>query len=171
VNALADLVRRGRPFAFWIVGEGPERTTLEKAVAELGIAQYVRFLGLRERPEDHLALCDLFILPSSEKEGFCNALVEAMALGVPVIATRVGIVPEIITDGKTGWIVAPGDTVALRDTIDRVLALPRGTRAAIGDAGRRRVMETNSPDMYVARLDGIYRAVREGRVPQVSAGL
>jgi glycosyltransferase involved in cell wall biosynthesis len=108
--------------------------------------------------------CDYFILPSTEQEGFCMALVEAMAMGIPAISTNVGIAPEVISDGETGWLVPARDTNALTEKLNQVLSLPRGAAAAVGAAGRRQVLERGSPTEYVRQLDALYDVVwRENR--------
>jgi len=165
LDALHDLLGRGRPFDFWVVGDGPQRSELVNVVRARGLDDYVRFLGFQDRPEDCIRTCDFFILPSTEQEGFCMALVEAMAMGMPAISTRVGIAPEIISDGETGWLVPARDTGALTEKLDQVLRLPREVAAAVGAAGRRRVLARNTPTEYLRRLDALYDAVsREHRV-------
>jgi len=156
LHALATLRDRGTHYEFWVVGAGVERQALEQLTEQLGLAEFVRFFGFKDRPEDYVAACDLFILPSNDKEGFCMALVEAMAAGTPAVSTAVGIAPEVIEDGKNGWLVPPQDIPALTAALDRVAQLDREEIARVGVAARSAVLARNSPESYVARLDRLY---------------
>jgi glycosyltransferase involved in cell wall biosynthesis len=158
IRALHVLAGRGRPFDLWIIGDGPERSALEAATRERGIAEYVTFFGFQDRPEDYLRQCDLFVVPSTN-EGCSIALLEAMAVGVPVVSTPVGIAPRLIRDGETGWLVPAGNSRALVEKLDEVLRLPGAVRTAVGAAGQRRVFDRNSPAQHVAQLDALYEAV------------
>ncbi len=155
LHALATLRDRGRECEFWIIGDGPDREKLEKLTDDLGITENVRFLGFQDRPEDYVAACDLFIL-TSFREGFCMALVEAMAAGTPAVSTAVGIAPEVIEEGRTGWLVPPQDIPALTETLDRVTRLGRDQLGLIGLAASKAVLARNSPELYRDRLDRLY---------------
>jgi glycosyltransferase involved in cell wall biosynthesis len=111
-----------------LIGLGPLEQELRDAVAELGLDGRVTFLGSRGDVFELLPLLDLFCL-SSEFEGFPIALVEAMATGLPCVATAVGGIPEIVTDGESGLLVPPRDPEALRRAIERVMADPDGAGA------------------------------------------
>src|SRR5581483_10833323 len=105
-----------------LAGDGDERGAVEARASELGLNGPVRFLGSLPR-EDVLALmrgADAALL-SSAWENFPHTLVEALAVGTPAIATRVGGVPEIVTDGENGLLVPPGDATALAAAIRRFL--------------------------------------------------
>jgi glycosyltransferase involved in cell wall biosynthesis len=161
IEALHVLAARGRPFDLWVIGDGPERAALEAMTADRNLGEYVTFFGFQDRPEDYLRECDVFLMPSAN-EGCSIALIEAMAMGMPVVATDVGIAPQVLRNDETGWIVPVGDREALVETLDRVLALPDEVRDAVGAAGQRRVLDRNSPAEHVARLDALYAAVRAG---------
>jgi glycosyltransferase involved in cell wall biosynthesis len=161
LDALQALAAHGRPFDFQVIGDGPERSALDEATRARGLGAYVTFLGYQDRPEDSVRNWDVFVMPSAH-EGYCIALIEAMAMGVPAISTMVGIAPEVIQEGESGWLVPVGDTQALTEKLDQVLSLPGAARHAIGTAGQREVVERNSPARYVARLDALYTAVRAG---------
>jgi glycosyltransferase involved in cell wall biosynthesis len=118
--AAALIARSHDAVRFLIVGDGPRRIELEQQAAELGIAEATRFVGAREDVPALLKLMDVFVL-SSLSEGAPNAIMEAMAAGVPVVATRVGGVPELVADGSTGILVEPRDPVALADAIADLL--------------------------------------------------
>jgi colanic acid/amylovoran biosynthesis glycosyltransferase len=126
-----------------LVGEGPLRRSLELLAARLGIAGRVRFAGALPEPEvtAMLAAADLFVLPSivardGQMEGLPVALMEALACGVPVVATRLSGVPELVADGLTGILATPGDPAALATALRRVLEDPVAARARAA-AGRR----------------------------------
>jgi glycosyltransferase involved in cell wall biosynthesis len=140
LEAAARLVARGIPFELWLAGEGPERAAIERRIDERGLGERVRLLGTVPHAEllgmyrDRQADC--VVLPSLH-EGLSVALVEAMAYGVPVIATGVGGVPELLENGA-GLLVPPSDPDALTEALARVLG-SSALRAELAHAGRRRV--------------------------------
>jgi glycosyltransferase involved in cell wall biosynthesis len=107
--------------SFAIAGDGPNRTALEAHAASLGVGDRVRFLGHRHDVPALLAAADLFVLPSLY-EGLPLAVLEAMAAGVPVIATAIGGTDEVVRDGETGTLVPPASSEALAAAITRTLA-------------------------------------------------
>jgi len=112
-EAVRDLKRRvPRPFVLIIAGKGPFQEHYLRESERLGIADRVRFLGFRKDLPDLMVACDLFVLPSVA-EAFGLVLAEALYLGAPVLASRVGGIPEIVDDGVDGLLVSPGDAVAL----------------------------------------------------------
>jgi glycosyltransferase involved in cell wall biosynthesis len=120
VGVLLDALADAREVTLVIAGDGPERATLERRAGELGLGSRVRFLGSVPR-EEVLRLfgaADASVLPSAW-ENFPHTVVEALAVGCPVIATAVGGVPEVVQDGVNGLLVPPGDPEALRDGIRR----------------------------------------------------
>lgn len=140
-----------------IVGDGPERGTLERLAAELGVADSVRFEGTRPHGDMPalLASSDLAVIPSL-MEATSVAGLEAMACGIPVVASRVGGLPEIIDD-QVGTLVPPGDPEALARAIVDLLGSP--SRAAMGRRARERVVAHWSNARLVERHVRIYRAV------------
>lgn len=103
-----DLVRKKVPAKLLLVGEGPERLFVQQLVKELGLIQDVHFLGEQAYLESLLSCADLFLLPS-EQESFGLVALEAMSCGVPVIGSRVGGLPEVVTDGETGYLFPVGE--------------------------------------------------------------
>ena len=103
-----------------IAGDGPLRKSLESQSRQLGIVKAVTFLGQIEKVPEFLAAIDLFVLPS-HMEGLCQALIEALAAGIPCIATRAGGIPDVIEDGRSGLLVPPRDPNALAYAVNRVL--------------------------------------------------
>ena len=113
-----------------LAGEGPLREDIERQIQALGLGERVRLLGRRMDVPDMLAAVDLFAI-ASRWEGNPLAVMEAMSAGVPVIATRVGGVPELVSDGETGILVAPGEPAILASAICRLLD-DAARRAAMG---------------------------------------
>ncbi len=149
-----------------IVGDGVDRGRVEGAVAETGLAD-VRLLGERDDVPDHLAAADVFVL-SSLSEGLPMSVLEAMAAGLPLVLTRVGGMPELVTDGENGRLVPAGDPVALADAIDG-LARDVALRRAFGASSRARVEETFALSRFQEEHVRLYERLLEGRLPR-SAG-
>ena len=146
-------------FEATLVGDGPDRPSLEARVAELGLGERVRFLGNRPHSEipGLMRGFDVFAMPSHE-EGWGVAAAEASATGIPVVATRFGGIPEIVVDGQTGLLVPPSDPSALAAAIRR-LAGDRDLRLALGQAGRARVESLFSWQRCVDLMESLYRDV------------
>ncbi len=119
-----------------IVGDGPDRARLEDEIGHLGLAGRVRLAGERRDVAELLADADVFAL-SSSSEGMPVSVLEAMAAGLPVVASRVGGVPEQVVDGETGLLVEPGDPEDLAEALARLVG-DRELRGRLGAAGRAR---------------------------------
>jgi glycosyltransferase involved in cell wall biosynthesis len=143
--------------ALVLVGDGPERPGLEAIAAELGVADAVRFAGARSDVPRLLRLFDVFAL-SSQTEGISVALLEAMAAGLPAVATAVGGNPEVVVEGETGRLVPAGDPARLGEALASLLADP-DRRQAWGQAGRARVMEKFTLDRMVRDYEAIYESL------------
>jgi glycosyltransferase involved in cell wall biosynthesis len=122
-----------------VVGQGPLAGALRRRAAELAVEDAVTLVGYREDAARVASAFDLFVL-SSRHEGLPVALLEAMAAGRPVVATRVGGVPEVVRDGSEGILVPPGDPEALAAAMVTVLA-DADLRARLGEAARRRAAD------------------------------
>lgn len=120
-EAVSQLLPRYPGLRLLVIGDGPFRWRLEQRVAELGMAQAVHFVGQQENAETWLGALDLFVLPSYGDEGVSQALMQAMATGLPVITTSVGGLSELVTDNETGLIVPTRDSSALAAAISRLL--------------------------------------------------
>ena len=138
-----------------IVVDSAYRRALEDRAASLGLADRMRFTGLRKDVPQVLAAAAVSVLPSIS-EGISNTLLESMAAGVPVVATRVGGTPEVIDDGEHGLLVPVNEPQALADAISRVLGNP-ALAARLGANGRRRVVEEFSFDAVVRKTERLYR--------------
>jgi glycosyltransferase involved in cell wall biosynthesis len=140
-----------------IVGDGPERSALETLATSLGLSDRVHFAGYRERPEIILRGMDVFAL-ASRLEGLPLAILEAWAAGVPVVASRVGGVPALIDDGRTGLLFDSGDEKVLAEHLSELLADPDRARR-IGEAGRARAVDEFDAGIMAANYDRHYREV------------
>jgi glycosyltransferase involved in cell wall biosynthesis len=136
IGALADV---GSPFRVLVVGDGPDRAGVEAAARRLGLDAAVEFAGERRDVAALLAGADVFVL-ASRSEGAPLSILEAMAAGLPVVASNVGGVGELVVDGETGLLVPPRDPAALTEALERLLADP-ALRRRLGAAGRRRALE------------------------------
>lgn len=137
----AERVLREMPgkAVFLIAGEGPDRGKIEALIRRLGVGDGVHLLGHRHDVPGFLSLLDILVIPSLT-EGFPLALLEGMAAGLPIIATRVGGMPEILVDGKTGIFVEPENPAAIADTVGALIEDRRRAdelgRAALDDSRR-----------------------------------
>lgn len=145
-----------------LVGDGELRAEIERRVAASRIRRSVVMLGFWPDLREVYAACDVVVL-SSWSEGTPVAVIEAMAAGRPVVATRVGGVPDLVIDGETGILVAPGDAGGLAEGIVRLLD-DASTAARLGAAGRRRVMDSYTIQASAAATEYVYtRLLSEGR--------
>jgi glycosyltransferase involved in cell wall biosynthesis len=156
--AAAREVSKTAPDArFLVVGGGTEMEPLIARAAALGIAERCRFTGFRSDAFEIASILDVAVL-SSKREGLPMALLEYMALSKPIVATRVGGVPEAVEDGVNGYLVAPGDHQAMAERIGRLLR-DAGLAAAMGAAGRRLCAEKFGMESMLARIETIYDEV------------
>lgn len=161
VRAVARLHTAGYSVHLVVVGDGPQRAELEGLARRLGVQGCVHFLGLRRDVPHLLPLFDVLVLPS-RNEGMGRAAVEAQAAGIPVVASRVGGIPDVVADGETGLLVAPEDPEALARALATLVADPvRRTR--MGKAAREWVKEHLTAEAMVASLDRLYRERTEAK--------
>src|SRR5262245_45236645 len=167
IDAVDRLLNEGRDISLWIAGEGGERERLQKLVDERGRAQRIRLLGHVEDTQSFYESLDLFAL-SSRREGLPNVLLEAMALEVPVVATRVAGVPTLVQDSVNGLLVEPGDIAALANGI-RQLLTDATIRGRFADVGRQAVETTFSFERRMRRVAGIYDALLDKKQATAAA--
>ena len=147
-----------------IVGDGPLRDELQRQAAGLGLADRVRFLGARRDLGNILAAIDVFVMPSFW-EGLPLAMVLAMGAGLPVVATRVAGIPEVVQDGVNGLLVTPGESGELGAALSRVVN-DDTTRVLLGQAARAFVRPRFGVDGYVRSVTALYeRLLAEKRQP------
>jgi glycosyltransferase involved in cell wall biosynthesis len=141
-----------------LAGEGPERRRLERLTARLGLGARVRFLGEvpHEQVPEVLQGLDIFAMPSTY-EGFGVAALEAEAMEVPVVASRIHGIPDVVVDGETGLLVPPRDRQALASALEH-LATDGDLRRRLGQAGRAFVAEHYSWEANTAQMEALYEA-------------
>ncbi len=156
LEALVLLRARGIPFACTLVGDGPLRSGIERRIGELGIESAMTLTGSLEpaRVAEEFRRCDVAVL-ASFSEGVPVVLMEAMAHGRPVVATRVGGVAELVEHGKAGFVVSPGDAVELAGALSRILADPDLARD-MGNAGAAAVKEEFDIPRSAERLEALF---------------
>ena len=160
-SAVVEIVRvareRGVDAVLCMVGDGPDRERLEQLAHELGIARYCYFVGYQSDVAGYYRLFDAFLLPSVN-EGTPVSAIESLASGTPVVANRVGGVPDVVRDGVDGFLVEPGDTDAAAARLETLAADPE-LRARLGESGRSRVLERYSVERLVDDVDRLYRSL------------
>jgi sugar transferase (PEP-CTERM/EpsH1 system associated) len=152
--ALALLRAQGVRFQAVIVGDGPLAAELRQVVADHGLESFVAFMGNRVDVERVLASFDIFV-SSSTSEGLSNTILEAMATGLPVVATDVGGTSELVVHERTGLLVPPSDPSALAAAL-RSLVDDRARRQSLGDAGRHRAEAEFDLARMVRRYEELY---------------
>jgi glycosyltransferase involved in cell wall biosynthesis len=155
IQAAAEVIREIPNAKVLLVGDGPIRNEMEELTVQLGIEGQVFFLGVRKDVPELLSIMDLFVLPSLN-EGMGRALVEAMAMGLPVIASQVGGVPEVVTDGKTGILVPAQNPTALAKAIVK-LARDAKLSRELAQAGYKRAHSAFGAETMVDRISAVYQ--------------
>lgn len=177
IRAVAALLKAGYAVRYTIVGDGQLRSQLEQLVDQLGIGCNVQFLGWRRQPEvaEVLADSDILLAPSvtaadGDQEGIPVAIMEGMAMTLPVVSTWHGGIPELVQDGATGILVREADVKALTAGLARLIEHPE-MRAAMGQAGRARVTAEHNASIQADRLVEIYqRVLAAGESPHTGYG-
>jgi glycosyltransferase involved in cell wall biosynthesis len=146
-----------------IVGKGEFRPQIERQIEVLGLAEAVIFAGYREDDlPEVLAALDVFVLMAPGSEGSCRAVLEAMAVGKPVVSTRVGALQEIVLDGETGLLIEPHTHTALAQSISRLLRAPEQARQ-MGQRGRQRIEHVFSHQRQDEEVLRLYYQLRAAR--------
>lgn len=140
-----------------VVGDGPGRENLHTYARELGIAERLTMPGNQDDVTPWLAALDLFVLPSYANEGVPQAIMQAMACGLPVVTTPVGSIPEIVSHEATGLLVPPRDADALKDAIARLIDDP-ALRGRLATAALAQARERFSDQRMLERMDAICHA-------------
>jgi glycosyltransferase involved in cell wall biosynthesis len=154
LHAVATVVKERPRFRLVLIGDGSERHALERLVVDLGLGQHVVFAGRRQDAAELVRGFDFSILGSSE-ESIPNALMESMAVAVPVISTRVGGVTELVDDGVHGLLVPFGDVETMAKAITWMLDHP-DERRRMGEAGRNRIAADFSTARMVSQTEAVY---------------
>jgi N-acetyl-alpha-D-glucosaminyl L-malate synthase BshA len=163
VVRIFDQIRQRVPARLLLVGDGPELGNANRLARELGIWNLVDSVGAQEEVLPLLSISDLFLLPSAQ-ESFGLAALEAMACEVPVVASRIGGLPEVIEDGVSGLLHDPADLAAMADSGVRLLTDPT-LHARIGDAACRRVRDEFCVERVVPMYERCYSDALERQSP------
>jgi glycosyltransferase involved in cell wall biosynthesis len=155
LRAFAELRRRGVDACLCLVGDGPDRDDVEEMASELRIMRDTLFLGYQDDVAPFYAAFDVLLLPSAN-EGTPVSAIEALAAGKPVVATRVGGVPDVVRDGVDGFLVEAGDVDGLADRLAE-LAADREAAKRMGALGRTRVLERYSVGRLIGDVDALYQ--------------
>jgi colanic acid/amylovoran biosynthesis glycosyltransferase len=158
IDACRRLAERGIDFTCRFIGEGPDRDALAARIERSGLTDRVQLVGrmTSDGVAAELAAADVLVAPSvptrgGKREGIPVVLMEAMATGLPVVASRLSGIPELVTDGVDGLLVPPGDDEALAQALER-LAADRALRRRLGGAGRATVLRDFDVDRNAAAL-------------------
>lgn len=165
-DAIPDIAARAGKLVVLVAGEGPHRAMLEHEVNRRGLQDSVRFLGQRDDIPQLISLASVVVLPSLA-ESFGFVLLEAMSLGKPVVASTAGGIPEVVSNGETGFLVPPGDAASLAAAVSGLLR-DSSLAGAMGAAGRQRATSFNSHRMihgYEKVYDRVVAA--RSRIPDV----
>jgi glycosyltransferase involved in cell wall biosynthesis len=157
IEAATLVLRRLKDVTFIIVGEGPEETNIRTLIDRAGVTDRVRMLGYRPDLVNVFRSLDLFVMPSVEGDTIPQVLMQAMAIGLPVISTTVGSIPDVVLHDKTGVLVPPRDAPALAEAMVTMLTDPLHGRR-LGTAARRLVEHQYSLERMLDRLESTYRS-------------
>ena len=157
VEILASVLRRGLNARMVMVGDGSERTNAEHRARSLGVADKISFVGKQPNIPDYLSAADILLLPS-EIESFGLAALEAMACEVPVVASKVGGIPEVVTDGETGFLRPVGDIEGMADMVGRLIS-DKELRIEMGRRARETAISQYSTDLVIPKYIEFYEQV------------
>jgi glycosyltransferase involved in cell wall biosynthesis len=160
---VAARVRREIPAAnFLLIGDGPRRQALEQLTAQLGLTDAVHFLGTRPDVSELLSLSDVVLL-TSHVEANPVSILEALAVGKPVVATRVGSIPQSVLDREMGYLVEPGDAATMAGHVVELFRQPQ-LAAALGAAGRQHVVANASLERMVEGYEDLLCELHRGKM-------
>jgi glycosyltransferase involved in cell wall biosynthesis len=161
IDAVEQLHRSGMNLEATLLGEGVRREALTRLVRERRLDDVIRLPGVvgQEEIRDYYRQADIFVLPSFA-EGIPGVLMEAMAMGLPVVTTRIAGIPELVEDGYSGFVVPPGRVDALVDAVQRLAADPE-LRREMGERGRAKVIAEYSIEPSAAGMHEMFAAVIE----------
>jgi len=162
LEAFASLRARLPDWQLVIVGDGPQRQNLERAVGQLGLEHAARLVGRRDDVPTWLNAAELFALPSYGEEGVPQAIMQAMACGLAVVSTPIGAIPEAVLDETTGLLVPPRDASALAQALERLMA-DAPLRERLAAAGLARAREHFGIELMLDRMEAVFRRFASAR--------
>lgn len=155
IDAARSIAAQRDDVTFVIVGEGPEERSIRLQIEKLGLPARIRMLGFRQDLLNVFRSFNVFAIPSVEGDTIPQVLMQALAIGIPVVSTTVGSIPDVVIDGETGFVVPPRDAVALADRIATLLD-DAALRTRLGAQGRSLVQRCYSLDKMLDRMEGVY---------------
>jgi colanic acid/amylovoran biosynthesis glycosyltransferase len=157
IDAMAELMRQGIDVRLKLVGDGELRGPIERAIKQAGLGGRIELMGWLDEAQVRRALTDAhaLVLPSFA-EGLPMVIMEAMVSARPVISTWVAGIPELVQDGRTGWLVPAGDTDALVEAVTKLVMTGQDTLTKMGTTGRARVLTRHSVDIEAGKLAGFF---------------
>jgi N-acetyl-alpha-D-glucosaminyl L-malate synthase BshA len=167
VDVLHRLRERGFEVKLLMVGDGPDRVPAERKARDLGVYDDVRFLGKQDPVEEILSIADVFLIPSGS-ETFGLAALEAMACNVPVVASDIGGLPELVVDGETGYLCPLDDVDAFTDRTAAILS-DEDLHAEMAEAARDRAKNTFDVEHIIPHYEDYYRQVMERSMARAEA--
>jgi len=170
LEAFQQLREEGLDAILLIVGEGPYRPVIVEKIKELGLGEAVRLVGHQDAVPEWLALMDAFVLASYAHEGVPQALLQALAMGKPTVATRVGGIPEVIASEETGLLAPPRDSRALAQAMSQ-LAQDAPLREILSRRGPALVASRYSLEQMADALEALYAGIMETNPDPVSPAL
>lgn len=163
IHAAIKLLHKGMPLGVVLLGDGPRRTVCQDMAQESGFAKRFAFLGSQVHPERYIATFDVSVLTSAKTGESCsNALLECMAMGVPVVATNLGGNVEVVEDGRTGYLVPFGDPASVAERLFSLYRDPSG-RLEMGERAAQVVQERFSREQMVENFAKLYSQLLSSR--------
>jgi glycosyltransferase involved in cell wall biosynthesis len=170
LEAARQVLREAPSARFLVVGGGVGFDDIRRRIEEMALGAEVRMLGFRRDIPEVMAALDVLVLPSIKSEATSQVILQALAVGTPVVATTVGGSPEVIRDGVTGRLVPPADGVALAGAIVDLLRDPGGARA-MASTGQAEVRASQSIDAVMGRTTAVYRDVLDRSRRRAGSGI
>ena len=169
MRAAARLAQKGIRFQLRLVGDGPSRGQIEAEIAKLNLTDRVQIAGWLDGAgvQNEVLSARAMVLPSFA-EGLPVVLMEALALGRPVITTAIAGIPELVQDHVSGWLVPAGDVESLAAAMEEALGMSPDRLGEMGGAGRARVLAMHDGTEEARKLEALFRASVERRRPQVA---
>jgi glycosyltransferase involved in cell wall biosynthesis len=161
LQAVRQLRNNGFNVSLWILGVGPDEMRFRRIADELGLTEHAKFHGFVSEPAGLFPQIDFLLQPSTHTEGIPNSVLEAMASGMPVIASRVGGLPEIIADKQTGMLVDPGNPQQIADSVAELIRNAE-LRSRISREGSEYVRKNYSAAMATASLARLFESLASG---------
>lgn len=161
-EAVAKLKKlTNKPFVWLIAGKGGFEAEFRQQVSELGCDDVIKFIGFRKDIPDLMSTADVFVLPSVA-EAFGVVFAEAIYLGVPIVATKIGGIPEIVTDGVDGILIPPADSEAIAETVADLINLPEKLKL-LANTGKQKVIERFEFEDMTRQYEAVYEDLMKGK--------